>query len=81
MNAHRVETIINKGGALYLDALPFMEGDAVEVIILKVDQKPEMKKKRTVGEYAGKIRMSDDFSEPLPDEFWLGEKNNESVAR
>ncbi len=51
----------------------------MEVIILKVDQKPEMKKKRTVGEYAGKIRMSDDFSGPLPDEFSLGEKNNESV--
>ena len=29
--------------------------------------------KRTVGEYQKKIRISDDFDEPLPDEFWLGE--------
>lgn len=29
--------------------------------------------KRTVGEYKNKIRISADFDEPLPDEFWLGE--------
>jgi len=29
--------------------------------------------KRTVGEYQNQIRISDDFDEPLPDEFWLGE--------
>jgi len=29
--------------------------------------------KRTVGEYVGKIHISEDFDAPLPDEFWLGE--------
>jgi len=33
----------------------------------------EPSKKRTVGEYVGKIHISDDFDAPLPDEFWLGE--------
>jgi len=33
----------------------------------------EISSKRTVGEYIGKIKISDDFNDPLPDEFWLGE--------
>jgi len=34
---------------------------------------PEISSKRTVGEYIGKIKISDDFNDSLPDEFWLGE--------
>ncbi|MGH7899429.1 MAG: type II toxin-antitoxin system Phd/YefM family antitoxin [Candidatus Binatia bacterium] len=25
---------------------------------------------RTVGDFRGRIRMADDFNDPLPDEFW-----------
>ncbi len=32
------------------------------------------KGKRVAGLNRGKIRMSDDFDAPLPDEFWLGEQ-------
>ncbi len=28
-----------------------------------------------LGDFKGKIRMADDFDEPLGDEFWLGESN------
>lgn len=35
MNAHRIETILTEKGTLILRNLPFQEGDAVEVIILK----------------------------------------------
>lgn len=28
---------------------------------------------RVFGQYRGQIWMSEDFNEPLPDEFWLGE--------
>jgi HTH-type transcriptional regulator/antitoxin HigA len=31
--------------------------------------------KRPLGQYAGKMRMSDDFCEPLDDNFWLGESH------
>ncbi|BAU12683.1 unknown protein [Leptolyngbya sp. NIES-3755] len=31
------------------------------------------KKQRVFGQYAGKISMSEDFDDPLPDSFWLGE--------
>jgi hypothetical protein len=31
------------------------------------------KQQRVFGQYQGRIRMSEDFDEPLPDSFWLGE--------
>jgi hypothetical protein len=31
------------------------------------------KQQRVFGQYQGRIRMSADFDEPLPDSFWLGE--------
>jgi len=36
---------------------------------LKTTAKP-----RTAGLHAGAIQMSEDFDEPLPDSFWLGEE-------
>lgn len=33
-----------------------------------------LQKARVLGLHAGSIQMSDDFDEPLPDEFWLGDK-------
>jgi hypothetical protein len=32
-----------------------------------------LKQPRVFGQYQGRIRMSEDFDEPLPDAFWLGE--------
>ena len=31
------------------------------------------KQQRVFGQYQGRISMSEDFDEPLPDTFWLGE--------
>ncbi|MCP4701012.1 MAG: hypothetical protein GY862_29790 [Gammaproteobacteria bacterium] len=75
MFACRIETTINQEGILCLEALPFEPGDKVEIIILKQDSVALQPKQRTVGEYAGKIRMADDFDAPLPDSFWLGESS------
>jgi hypothetical protein len=75
MFAHRIQTTLSEDGTLHLQALPFTKGDVVEVIILKKESgKAEPKKQRTVGEYRGKIRLSDDFSQPLPEQFWVGEE-------
>ncbi len=73
MFACRIETTIDQKGFLRLEALPFEPGDKVEIIILKQDTVALQPKLRTVGEYAGKIRMADDFDAPLPDSFWLGD--------
>ena len=73
MFAHKVETTLSEDGILHLQALSFTKGDRIEVIILKREQESEKGDKRTVGEYVGKIKMSDDFCEPLPDQFWLND--------
>lgn len=73
MFAHRIETKVAQNGMLNLQGLPFSEGEIIEVIILRQENTKQVKnEQRTVGEYSGKIRMSEDFAEPLPDEFWLG---------
>ncbi len=42
-------------------------------LVRLVPVKPQ-KKGRTAGMHQGAMRMSPDFNEPLPDEFWLGAK-------
>lgn len=37
------------------------------------DLDTDVDRPRIPGLHAGKIWMSDDFDDPLPDEFWLGE--------
>lgn len=43
------------------------------VVFLRRQQQKQTTKRRTVGEYQGKIILHDDFDEPLPDDFWLGD--------
>jgi hypothetical protein len=42
------------------------------IIFLRKQQQPRLTK-RTVGEYRNQIIIHDDFDEPLPEQFWLGE--------
>ena len=42
------------------------------VVFLRRQQQKQQINKRTVGEYADKIVIHDDFDAPLDDEFWLG---------
>jgi antitoxin (DNA-binding transcriptional repressor) of toxin-antitoxin stability system len=46
------------------------EEPLAEIVGISVPKKG----KRVAGLNRGKIRMSDDFDAPLPDEFWLGEQ-------
>ncbi len=47
--------------------------DFVEFLAQKYPQIQEQPKKRVMGLHKGEIWMSDDFNDPLPDEFWFGE--------
>lgn len=47
--------------------------DFVEFLAQKYAQPKLTQKKRVLGLNRGKYWMSDDFNDPLPDEFWLGE--------
>ena len=57
-------TLVLKGGDVVIAK------DNVPLVRL-VPVKPQ-KKGRTAGMHKGAMRMSADFNEPLPDEFWLG---------
>ncbi|MGI2906563.1 type II toxin-antitoxin system VapB family antitoxin [Tolypothrix sp. VBCCA 56010] len=46
--------------------------DFVEFLAQKYVQ-PQAPKKRVMGLHKGQIWMSEDFNDPLPDEFWMGE--------
>ncbi|MDZ8258302.1 DUF2281 domain-containing protein [Nostoc sp. ChiQUE01b] len=47
--------------------------DFVEFLAQKYAQPQQPPQKRVLGLNQGKIWISDDFNEPLPDELWLGE--------
>ncbi|MDZ8051597.1 MAG: DUF2281 domain-containing protein [Aulosira sp. ZfuVER01] len=47
--------------------------DFVEFLAQKYPQPQAPPDKRVLGLNQGEIWMSDDFNDPLPDEFWLGE--------
>ena len=46
--------------------------DFVEFLAQKYVQAQATPKKRVMGLHKGKIWMSDDFNDPLPDELWMG---------
>ena len=37
------------------------------------EKQPKVKNSRVAGLHEGQVWMSDDFDDPLPDSFWLGE--------
>ncbi|MBC7999180.1 MAG: toxin-antitoxin (TA) system antitoxin [Leptolyngbya sp.] len=58
--------LVQEGGEIIL-----MRGDTPVARILPVEANPQ--KERILGMHPGSIWMSDDFNDPLPDEFWFGE--------
>jgi hypothetical protein len=52
--------------SLLLEVADFIESAKVDVVVS--DRLP-----RTPGLHQGKVWISDDFNDSLPDEFWLGE--------
>ena len=50
-----------------------IQANKARIIVMYEDFNPAPSQSITLGLFAGKITMSDDFNEPLPDEFWLGE--------
>lgn len=78
MNACKVEAKIAPDGSITLKDLPFAIGEVVEVIVLNkstsVTPAIATSSQPRIPDLAkGQIAISDDFNEPLPDEFWLGD--------
>lgn len=67
MKAYRVEKQIAADGELKLSALPFKEGDKVEVIILSYETSPHSV---TPSPLRGKVIEYLDPTEPVAEEDW-----------
>lgn len=67
------QACIGPDGLLKLTQLPFPEGWLVHVTVdLQQDPTPH-RQGFAFGLHAGLVDVPDDFNEPLPDSFWLGE--------
>lgn len=49
------------------------KGDTIVARLAKAEAMPIAPKPRVAGLHAGTTWVSDDFDDPLPDEFWLGQ--------
>lgn len=49
------------------------KGDRVIARLAKAEDTPPVSQPRVAGLHAGTTWVSDDFDDPLPDEFWLGQ--------
>ena len=68
-----IRAIYENGTLHLLDTVELEDGQEVEITI--VPKPTESKRdKRVLGLHFGLIHMSDDFDDPLPDSFWLGEE-------
>ena len=59
------------------DTIPTGSTDVVLVFHGQEQKKPQ--RFRVLGAFKGKVRIADDFDNPLGDEFWLGENNEFST--
>ncbi|MBE9105963.1 hypothetical protein IQ229_13760 [Nostoc cf. edaphicum LEGE 07299] len=69
MKAHRIETKLTKNGTLILEDLPFQAGEAVEIIILETQTRPQ---EANLYSLRGKqpYRYDDPFEPAVPLEDW-----------
>ena len=67
VEAYRIEKRVVRNGVLQLDALPFKEGDLVEVIVIGRNRKVS---KSTSSPLHGKVIQYIDPTEPVAQEDW-----------
>ncbi len=73
MQAIELSAEIDKNRQIHLQLPNSVNAHKVKVIVIYEDEQVSIdKKNRTLGLHKGMIEMSDDFDEPLPDSFWLG---------
>jgi len=80
MSAFETDATIETGGELTLTELPFAVGQTVRVRIEEKAALPAAEG-RVLGLHQGTVWISEDFDEPLPEAFWLGNASgNEAPA-
>lgn len=73
MQALELTTIINEQHQIHLQLPESIKAGKAKVIVLLEDAaEPQAPHKRVFGQFRGKIKISEDFDNELPEEFWLG---------
>ena len=67
MKAYRVNTRVAANGELHLDALPFEDGEPVEVIVLARDDQSQAS---SPSDLRGKVIEYQDPTEPVAQDDW-----------
>jgi predicted DNA-binding antitoxin AbrB/MazE fold protein len=68
----RTISVVYENGVLKpLEPLPLEEGEKLEITFKDAHATP---KGRKLDLMPGAFKVPDDFDDPLPDEFWLGEE-------
>ncbi len=81
-----VRAIYRNGQLKLLEPVELQDGDEVELLIMPLidddinTDTDTTKKPRILGMHPGAITMSDDFDDPLPDEFWLSDSDDELLT-
>jgi hypothetical protein len=74
MQSFQISSHINQQGLLQIQLPENLANQDVDIVLVVQQKKTRLiASKRPVGQYQGKMKMSDDFCEPLADNFWLGE--------
>jgi hypothetical protein len=72
MQAIELETEIDENHEIHLKLPADVKARTAKVVVMYEDNQSDCKPPRTFGQFPGAIVMSDDFDDPLPDDFWLG---------
>ncbi|MCQ8118280.1 hypothetical protein [Methylomonas rosea] len=74
MQAIELSAEIDQNRQIHLQLPQSINAKMAKVIVMYEAESPGIgAKPRVFGEHRGLIEMSDDFNDPLPDSFWLGE--------
>ena len=70
---HAIEFVaeIDQNHQIHLQLPETIKARKAKVIVMYEDETVQPPKPITFGLFKGKIKISDDFDEPLPDSFWL----------
>jgi hypothetical protein len=74
MQAIEVEAEIDENHELHLKLPDHAVGPAKVIVLLQDSSAVQKRPPVQLGLFRGKIRIGDDFDEPLPDDFWLSGK-------
>ncbi|MBZ0315433.1 MAG: DUF2281 domain-containing protein [Anaerolineae bacterium] len=72
---HQIYALIDTLEFEYLEEVKWYVEEQIRTALMPKPGKP-----RILGLHAGLLIPSDDFDEPLPDEFWLGEDHDDVSA-